>query len=60
MVKNKRGSFFKVISAIVGAVLFLAALFFLNQENVLNAAIFGVIGILLITISALPFIKGKR
>lgn len=53
----KRGSFLRVLSAITGSAIFLVAIYFLNKDDFLNTAIFGVIGVLLIAISAFPFIR---
>jgi len=59
MIKNKKGSLLRAIFAIIGSICFLTGLFFLNEDSFLNAAIFGIAGILIIAISALPFIKSS-
>jgi hypothetical protein len=53
----KKGSFFRILSAILGASTFLIAVYFLNKDDILQSAIFGVIGILLVTIATFPFLK---
>jgi len=57
MIQGKKGSYFRIISSIFGSALLLIALYFLNQEKFLYGGVMGIIGILLITISTLPFIK---
>jgi len=56
---NKRGSTLRAIFAVVGAIFFLIAIYFLNVNEILQAAIFGIIGILLIAITSLPLIKSS-
>lgn len=49
----------KITSGIFGALMFLGAVFFLNEKDILQAGIFAIIGILLIVISVFPYMKGK-
>ena len=56
---KKRGSMLKPIIAIIGASLLLLALYFLNKENFLYGGILGVIGILMLAGSMLPFVKSS-
>lgn len=55
MIESKKGSAIRIVAAILGGALFFTALYFLNQENIFQATIFGIVGIILITISMLPF-----
>jgi len=56
---EKRGSIFRIIAAIFGGAIFLVAFFYLDREEIVQAMIFGGIGLLLITIAFLPLLKGK-
>lgn len=47
------------IIAILGACLLVLALYFLNQEDFLYGGVLGIIGILMIAVSAFPFIKSS-
>jgi len=57
MLEEKRGSSFRAITALIGTILLLFALYLLNKENFLYGGAIGVIGILFITISLFPYIK---
>jgi hypothetical protein len=57
MIKSKGGSLLRAIFAVVGTISFLIGLYLLNQGNLLSATSFGIAGILMITISILPFIR---
>jgi predicted membrane-bound mannosyltransferase len=57
---NKKGSALRIISAILGGILFLIALYFLNKEQLMQATVIGVIGVLLITVSLFPFLRSTR
>jgi hypothetical protein len=55
--QNKKGSTLRVIFAVIGTLLFILALYFLGKENIVYTAIFGIAGILTITICLFPFAK---
>ncbi|MEK6917936.1 MAG: hypothetical protein AABW51_03215 [Nanoarchaeota archaeon] len=57
MIKNKKGYWYRAIFAIVGSVMLLVGIYLLNQNNFVEAAVLGILGILLITISVFPFAK---
>ena len=57
MITCKKGYWYRAIFAIIGSVMILAGLYFLNQESFVEAAILGVLGVLLITISVFPLTK---
>jgi hypothetical protein len=59
MITGKRGYWYRAIFAIIGSIMLLIALFYLNQEKVVNTAVFGIVGVLLITISIFPFVKSN-
>ena len=46
-------SAFRIISAIVGVILFLAATYFIIDEQLMYATIFGIMGILFISVSVI-------
>ena len=60
MIESKKGSAIRIIAAILGGTLFFTALYFLNQENFFQATVFGMIGVILIAISMLPFTTEPR
>lgn len=57
---DKRGSTIRGVFAIIGAILFLSGLYLLNEDQVLYAGITGIIGILILAIAILPFIKADK
>ena len=60
MLSGKKGYWYRAVLAIIGSVELLVALYLLNKEKIIEAAILGITGILLITISVFPFIESKK
>lgn len=57
MIKSKRGYWYRTFLAIIGSIMLLIGLYYLNQAKIVETAIFGIIGVLLITVSVFPFIE---